>query len=562
MPDVISPILDQPDTYDYHDIDPKTRFLRANPDVRYFSDRNSDLHDLDFPRQNRPYARSIAVSIAAPIYTSKGISSESVDDVLPLVVRFFPGYQETIYGAKGVIVSKRTYAPLGSNDDRSVLWQLECQAEGDRLLQIAVEIDWGEPLAQRMVDGLLVAQSVPGRAKGVHEQQNAESTRVFGAAEGRPDQVTFPDASHAHLLYHVLVAGQVDLPLILTLSEVGEQMAWNGFLVQRDIERAFNLTQNAWQRITQRGRLWTPDPAANRAVDQAKQSAARQLVRLRGGDAPADGALASLPALVEAFDFCEPARSRSLLDHPRRLAEKGEGRLPPAFPPFYVESRTDSAPALARSNRAYLTALAGHLRRQPHGFSLAEHYPAVRLCAEALIRTRRELDAQPAALADFAASLQAAAQLARLSGDGVNEARWQSEAEYAIGYWVVDIDDPGAPISTTQYPISNISWLGDTLTLARAWPGEWGWWALVDLPVGEGGIALLWDGETLHVARTSGASGKAETTTPLNVAFDGPVQRHSRLQVLGAGEDDFDLRFRGDGGWIFRPRFTHADIGR
>ena len=551
----VSPILDQPDTYDYDDIDPAARFLRANPDVRYQSDRNSDLHDLDFPRQNRPYARSIAVSIAAPIYTSKGISAESVDEVLPLVARFYPGYQETIYGAEGVIVSKRTYAPLGSNDDRSVLWQLECQAEGDRLLQIVVEIDWGEPLQQRMVDGLLVAQSVPGQAKGVHEQQNAESTRVFGAAEGRPDLVTFPDASHAHLLYHVLVAGTVDLPLILTVSEVGEQMAWNGFLAQREIERAFNLTQNAWQRITQRGRLWTPDPALNRAADQSKQNAARQLVRLRGGDAPADGLLASVPALVEAFDLCEPARSRSLLDHLRRLAEKGEGRLPPFFPPFYVESRAVSAPTLARSNAAYLTALAGHLRRQPHGFSLAEHYPAVRLCAETLIRARREMDEQPAALADFAAALQAAAQLAHLSGDGVNEARWQGEAEYAVGEWGLESGDWEDRRPGFQSPVPSLAWKNSTLTLARAWPAEWGWWALVDLPVGDGGVTLLWDGETLHTARTSGPGGKADTTPRLDVAFAGPVQRHSRLQVLGAGEDDFDLRFRGDGGWVFHPRF-------
>lgn len=176
------PALDRPETLDYDDISPETRFLRANPEVRYQSDRNSDLHELHFPRQNRVYARSITLSLAAPIYTSQGISSQSVDDVLPLAVRLFPGYQETIYGAEGVIVSKRTYAPLGSADDRSVLWQLECQAEGDRLLQIAVEIDWGEPLEQRMVDGLLVAQSNPGQARGIHAQQNAESTREIGRA--------------------------------------------------------------------------------------------------------------------------------------------------------------------------------------------------------------------------------------------------------------------------------------------------------------------------------------------------------------------------------------------
>ena len=37
-----NPILDRPDTFEYDDIDPATRFLRANPDLRYHSDRNSD----------------------------------------------------------------------------------------------------------------------------------------------------------------------------------------------------------------------------------------------------------------------------------------------------------------------------------------------------------------------------------------------------------------------------------------------------------------------------------------------------------------------------------------
>jgi len=554
MPSLDS-VLDRPETLDYDGIDPKARFLRANPELRYQSDRSSDLHDLRFPRQNRRYVRSIRLTLAAPIYTSQGISSAFVDDVLPLVTRFFPAYQETIYGAEGVIVSKRTYAPLGSNDDRAVLWQLECQAEGHRLLQIAVDIDWGEALEQRMVDGLLVAQSSPGRARGLHDQKNAESTRVFGAAEGRPDRVSFPDESHAHLLYHVLVAGQVDLPLILTISEVGEQMAWNGFLAQRDIQRAFNLTQSAWQRITQRGRLWTPDPAINRAVDQAKQQAMRQITRLRGGVATADRSVASVPGLVETLDLCDPPRSRALLDHLRRLAAKNAGRLPLTFPAVSQDGPTDLAPASGQSARAYLTALAGHLRRQPQVSSLEEHYPAVRLCAEALVRVRGQLRDTPAALADFAAALRAAAHLAHITGDGVNEARWASEAEFALRGLRLEIGVSGLPISHLPSPISAISWSGDTLTIDRAWPNRWGWWALVDLPVGEGGVTLLWDGETLHTARTSGPAGKADRSAPLEVAFAGPRQHHSRLQVLGAGEDDFDLRFRGDGGWVYRPQF-------
>lgn len=547
------PVLDRPETLDYDDIAPDARFLRANPEVRYASDRNSDLHTLHFPRQNRAYARSITLSLAAPIYTSRGISSEPVDDVLPLAVRFFPGYQETIYGSEGVIVSKRTYAPLGSNDDRSVLWQLECQAEGDRLLQIAVEIDWGEALEQRMVDGLLVAQSNPGQARGIHDQQNAESTRVFGAAEGRPDRVSFPDESHARLLYHVLVAGQVDLPLILTISDVGEQMAWNGFLAQRDIERAANLTQSSWQRITQRGRVWTPEPAVNRAIDQAKQEAMRQIVRLRTGDAPADRAVASVPRLTEALDLYDPARSRSLLDHLRRLAEKSSGQLPRHLLAFPHESSDDPAPGLAESNPAYLTALAHHLRLQPRASSLNEHYPAARLCAEALLRARRLLPDTPAARSGYAAGLQAAAFLARLAADGVNEARWESEAAY------VTDEEPAAANEPILNPLSSIpylSWNDNILFVDRSWPEAWAWWALVDLPTGEGGITLLWDGATLHAARTGGPSGKADTSAPLEIDFAGKVQRHQRIQALGAGEDDFDLRFRGDNGWLFRPRFV------
>ena len=55
---------------------------------------------------------------------------------LPLAVQLYPGYQETIYGVEGVIVSKRIFAPLDSYYDRSLLWMMEAQAEGDRLIQI------------------------------------------------------------------------------------------------------------------------------------------------------------------------------------------------------------------------------------------------------------------------------------------------------------------------------------------------------------------------------------------------------------------------------------------
>ena len=187
-----------------------------------------------------------------------------------------------------------------------------------------------------MVDGLLVAQSDPGEATGAHNQRNAESTRVFGAAEGRPDRVHFPTDSQAVLLYHVLVAGQVDLPLILSLSDVGEQVAWNGFLVQRDISRAFKRSLNSWHEITHRGRLWSPDAKANRTVQDAKIEAVQNLARLRSGYAPANRATDSVPALVDLFDTFAPERSRAMLDTLRRVADRTGGALPrqlPTLPP-------------------------------------------------------------------------------------------------------------------------------------------------------------------------------------------------------------------------------------
>ena len=79
----------------------------------------------------------------------------------PLAVRCFPGHQETIAGAEGMIVTKRLITPWKSPDDKAIIWLLECQAEGDRLLKLEIDIDWGEPFSQRIVDGLLLAQRNP-----------------------------------------------------------------------------------------------------------------------------------------------------------------------------------------------------------------------------------------------------------------------------------------------------------------------------------------------------------------------------------------------------------------
>ena len=545
------PALDQPQLEEYDDIDDEVRFPHTNGELYFVADRDSDLYDLRWHWHRRAYARSIRIRIDAPIYTSSGISSDQLDDVLPLAVQLYPGYQETIYGVEGVIVSKRIFAPLDSYYDRSLLWMMEAQAEGDRLIQIRVEIDWGEPLEQRMVDGLLVAQKDPGEARGAHGQRNAESTRVFGAAEGRPDLVDFPTDSQARLVYHVLVAGQVDLPLILALSDVGEQVAWNGFLVQRDISRAFKRSRNSWHDITHRGRLWSPDVGANQAVQQAKIGAVQKLARFRSGFAPADRSIESVPALVDLFDTFAPVQSRAMLDTLRRVAERTGGALPrqlPVLPRGPVDVLDDDTPFAAA---AYLGTLHTHLQRLPDQEWLSTHQQTLTATANELMAfcdspsdpttsgglTRHARDAACRALT-------AASALARQLNQTEDAARWAGAAAVTGNGGNASPSGQPATAETSIWNRLGIDTSDGDLTIRRDWPSNWDWWALLQLPYRaqqeEDTVSLLWDGKTLH------------TTRP--VAFDGPVTIQNQVQAFGSDEHSFDLRFR-LGSELFIPTF-------
>ena len=532
------PALDQPQLEDYDDINDEARFPHNNGELYFVADKDSDLYDLRWHWHQRAYARSIRIRFDAPMYTSSGISSEQLDDVLPLAVQLYPGYQETIYGVEGVIVSKRIFAPLDSYYDRSLLWMMEAQAEGDRLIQIRVEIDWGEPLEQRMVDGLLVAQSDPGEATGAHNQRNAESTRVFGAAEGRPDRVHFPTDSQAVLLYHVLVAGQVDLPLILSLSDVGEQVAWNGFLVQRDISRAFKRSLNSWHDITHRGRLWSPDAHANRAVQDAKIEAVQNLARFRSGYAPADRATDSVPALVDLFDTFGPERSRAMLDTLRRVADRTGGPLPrllPTLPRGPVDVHDADVPFASAS---YLESLHAHLQRLPDPEWLSTHQTTISTIANELATLSRDSEvptgsrdgSQDAAVR----ALIAASALARMMEQTEDAARWA----HAAARGGSDDDASSAPrppaAENTIWKRLGITVENGVLTIQKNWPPHWDWWALLRLPFAgqekNDEISLLWDGQTLHSTR--------------QLTFDGPLALQSQVQPFGSDEHSFDLRFR------------------
>ena len=577
--DPYDPILDQPHVIEVDAVADHARYRLANQDILFATDPNSDLYDLDWPWADERYVRSIVMSIHDPIG----------EELMTLVTRHYPGYQETILGNEGMIISKRITAPMGSHYDRAVLWTLECQAEGDRLVRLDIEIDWGGPLTQRIVDGLLVAQFNPKRAQGIYQQRNADRTCVFGNPQGRPTSYEFDDEGRATLTYYVLVNGIVEVPLLLTVSDVGEQVAWNGFLALRDTEREFEASTKQWERAVKAGRLWTSNPRLNRAVQEGRLECLRATQRMRTGTAPTSRLIEDVPAHVDCSDVFDVILSRNMLANLRRVAEKGEGRLSESVPVRPKDPVVEPGDQLARTNAAYLETLNRHLSRRPDSDLLDSHMTAVRLCAENLIRLRfsaehalSERETQDA----VARGLAAAASLAARAGDNANAARWESEARVLAGGdtapspqpsssgqwlqasgWYCRDDAPcgfAEPIrgirlcGESVWSITGLEWQSDGLWVYPIRIRDIRWWALIDFPIEDSAVTMVWDGTTLH------------TTAPVH--SDQPVHICDKIYIRNTDEDNFDLRFdiittagpQGESGEVdsetiyFRPTFDQG----
>lgn len=567
----LSPILDQPQSIDWEAIAPDSRYRLANQELYFDVDANTDLRHLVWPWAGEQYAKQIRLRITAP----------REEPLMPMVTRFFPGHQELILGTEGVIVSKRVAVPRQSDHDRSVLWLLDCQAEGDRLLRLEVTIDWGEPLTQRIVDGLLVAQRNPGPARGIYQQSNADLTCVFGNPQARPDEINLDDDQHAHLVYHVLVNGMVEVPLVLTISDVGEQMAWNGFLALRDAERAFEMSEKAWSSVLKTGRLWTPDAKLNHAVQAGKLAAFRHIQRLRTGFAASDYRPLPTPGLIDCADLVDPTLSRNLLAHLRRVAEATAGCLPTRLPRHSKEEAAAPGSAVVANNHAYLCALYHHLQHHADGELLAAHYQAVGLCVEQLLRVRAQLT--PEELEQVAHLLDQGVaygrEFAEQQQDQSNAARWRSIDSVPNGQ--IDEDAATAPrlarlrhnwqpkqgspdcFANAWQGIADsgaliwqgcgLGWQEGVLVVEPTWPTAWSWWALLDLPLSQGKLSLVWDGTTLH------------STLPIQSTC--PVQRHQTIRARGTEETDFDLQFElqaeQDGvkaHTLFKPQFDGVHV--
>jgi hypothetical protein len=292
-------------------------------------------------------------------------------------------------------------------------------------------------------------------------------------------------------------------------------------------------------------------------------AAARSVQRLRSGFAPTDRDVRHLPALVGSLDVFDLTQSRNLLAHARRVAERSGGRLPVVLPSRNHDDLSDPGPALIQTNTAYLVALHEHLNRHFDAELLQEHYAAVSACTEVLIQHRWQASVQDngLALAALGSVLRRALGLAMLHQDSVNTVRWESEAcemerqAEALGFqaepesfspverlaqsgWQTPNDqawhfrDPWQGIDLAGQAVwqgCGLSREGDRLTVQPAWPADWSWWALLDLPIGPNKLSLLWDGATLHA------------TQPVQSSL--PVQVHDRINALKTDEYDFDLQF-------------------
>ncbi len=260
------------------------------------------------------------------------------------------------------------------------MWTLECQAEGDRLFRLIIDIDWGEPLTQRIIDGLLVAQRNPSRAQGIYKQRNADRTCVFGNPLGRPSHYEFDDNGHAQLTYYVLVNGIVDVSLVLTVSDVGEQVAWNGFLALRDVEREFEDSANLWAKTVQTGRLWTSNLSLNRAIQAGRIDCLRHIQRMRTGLAPSSRQVLDFPQVIACCDAMDITLSRNLLAHLQRLAKRGDGRLPVSTPIHPKHTLEIDDREFIEANNQYVHALHRHQQYCLYGNTHRQDRPDACTC--------------------------------------------------------------------------------------------------------------------------------------------------------------------------------------
>ena len=229
------------------------------------ADALSNLLGFYTPSDNRWAVRRVAYG-----FSSLGPGIERLE---PLVTQFYPSHQETIWGTEGLILTQRVFLPYEAGYERGVCWLIEVQAEGPRLVQVEIHLEFdADDTTLRMQDGLLVATRT----------SDPNHVRVFGSS-GPPSYTDLNTPGRALLMYHVLIEGEIEQPFVLSASDAGEQLAWNGFLVLSDTERVFRETVRALDGRLAQAHLLTPDARVNQTLQWAKIALLRGQQRWRWG---------------------------------------------------------------------------------------------------------------------------------------------------------------------------------------------------------------------------------------------------------------------------------------
>ncbi len=448
------------------------------------ADAASNLDGLYGPADDRWYCGQVRFRIFS-----------AGEPLTPMVTRFFPAYQETIYGAEGIVLSKRMFVPFQVGYQQSVCWQMDFETEGHHYIQIDVDIRWPAvysyghtkqpPRAaqetrvhQEMDRGLLVARTV-GETREI---------RVFGA-HGPPSRVQFIEPGRARLSFFILAEGYVDVPFILTFSRGGEQIAWNGFLANGDVGSLLRESNRRMEEAIRVGRLITPDPVINRGLAWAAINTLRVQHRYRCGAGVTNDPPGDLVVVRDAAwygmgaDYLTPGFVAELYELIRRYGVGKDGTLGE-----YVRAtegtREDYGLPLDDNTPLFIVAVHHHYMLHRDDAFLKRLYPVVRRAANRiirqiegrLVRVRVEgtglhgivgwrniipgyrLDGAVTELnAECAWALRCAAELAAVSGDSANQARFESEAAALAeaiherllssdtGLYLLKLDDEGNP---------------------------------------------------------------------------------------------------------------------
>ncbi|MCS7221159.1 MAG: hypothetical protein RML36_11940 [Anaerolineae bacterium] len=448
------------------------------------ADAVSDLDGLYCPLDDQWYCGQVRFRFFA-----------AGERLMPLATRFFPSYQETIYGTEGIVLSKRIFVPYRVGYQQSVCWQMDLETEGHQYIQIEVDIRWPairsyghtrqppsseqeKRVRQEMESGLLVARTV-GREREV---------RVFGS-NGPPSQVQFIEPGRARLSYFVLAEGYVDVPFILTFSPAGEQLAWNGFLANGE---AGLLLQESSQRMEEaigQSRLITPDPVINRGLAWAAINTLRVQQRYRLGagftnDPPGDVVVVRDAAWYGmGADYLTPDFVADLYRLIQRYGIYEGGKLA-EYIRAVAGTHEDYGLSLNDDTPLFIIAVHHHYALHRDRNLLHDLYPAVRDAAHWIIQqiegglvwARAEgtnvygitswrniipgyrLDGAVTEInAECAWALRCAADLAAAIGDAASQARFASEAQALTeairerllspetGLYLLALDDEGLP---------------------------------------------------------------------------------------------------------------------